>query len=298
MPRFRRRRGGAKSKWRQQKLAVGTVQKIARQIAKQEDNKRMEWRIHQRYVIQTGGLWTSQTMRPTEAVKRRYTVGAVDSWLLTGFANAVENDLVQNSASSYNRSATYGVKTVQAHLCFENNTPVPVRAIAALMFIPNLDQLTADSVDRLTPRIEFLRGTPNLKFDGIFGGDLQKMSDGQQASGRTCVICDQKKFTIPCGRNFRTDGGGDPLNIQTEQTQPCKIVRLSKTYKRLKKLYYNFVAADGNNREFMSNGNFYLAYCTDTIIGADENQNGVKLWGSCGTKYVRLKPGTKDHAGT
>lgn len=289
-----RRKKGGWGKWRQQKLAVGTVQKIARAVAKQEDNKRMEWRVHQRYVIQTGGLWTNQILRPTEAVKRRYTVGAVDSWLLTGFGNSVENDLVQNSASSGNRSATYGIKTVQAHLCFENNTPLPVRGMVALFFIPNLDQLTADSVDRLVPRIEYFKGTPNLKFDGIFGGDLLKMSDGQQASARTCVVCDQKRFTIPPGRNFQTVGGGDPLSIQTEQTQPCKIIRLSKTYKRLKKLYYNFVAADGNDREYMSNGNFYLAYCTDTIIPATSAQDGVKLWGSCGTKYVRLRPGVKD----
>jgi len=39
---YKKRRYSKKSKWREQKISVGTIQKIARTIAKQEDNKNLE----------------------------------------------------------------------------------------------------------------------------------------------------------------------------------------------------------------------------------------------------------------
>jgi len=253
--------------------------------------------MHKQEILEAGAAWGSRISRPEEDAKYRYRPGTVATQLLSQFANLQDNQLVQDASSPpYERNSAVSVKAVETYMCFENNTPVPVRVRAMLLFIPNLNDRTDQNQDDLGPRIEMFRHSSNLAYAGMFGGGYLKGSgDATQLPSRvTATILAEKSFVVPEAKAF--EGGANVF------TQPCKYVSLKKYYKAGKRLYFNpQITGAGlypSGPQLFTNGNIFYVIIADTIVDSTAAAAGFKFWGVGGCKYQLLKPQVLDNQAT
>lgn len=299
--RYRKKRGGKKRKWRQQKLAVGTVQKIARQIARAEDNKHIQWLIH-RELFSHPAWDTSQTAAPREEYKTVLQPNTYTASTLSQIGNLSENALVASATSAggntvnNKRTCFYHVKQLQCFLAFENNTQYAVRCRAELCYVPNLNVLTDQGAQHLNSSINSFHGGVNLQFAGMFK-KYQRTEGSDQARSPVYQMLASKEFILPPAQSFITPAVPGSVNGNASSGVPGfpntkrKYITLSKYYKRPKKLIWKSYQQGSliTGAQLCDNGNFILQIITDTttvVNAAEYNQPiGVKYWGVGGCKY-------------
>lgn len=185
------------------------------------------------------------------------------------------------------RTLFYFVKSLQAHLAFENNTQYPVRCRVELCFVPNLSLRTAQPDDNLDVSINSFKGGVNLQFAGMFS-KFMRTEGTQSADSPQYVMLDAKEFILPPAQSYSTPEGN---NITGFSNTKRKYVTLSKYYKRPKKLIWTSYVQQQpiQGPQMCDNGNFLIQLITDTttlVTTPDFNSPvGVKYWGSGGCKY-------------
>lgn len=257
------RRGGRKRKWRQQKLAVGTVQRIAKEIAQREDQKAIVKYCHQSYLKQTTFGWTNIASLPSSdnwaQVKGEeiYSVLASD---LGGHLHA--NNLVQTSGTDRGK-LELRVHGVEAFGICHNDTTVPVRFEARLIYVPNLNDKTVNVADDLVPRFsQFFKsgaGLGTLKYQGYARRQLAMLGDTDD-NGRPIkfVTLDRKVMHLAPGRiTGSVDLDGQPGDIDIFQPTIYKRFTLRKRFKMPGKRAY--VRPED---AMLTNGNYYtVCWC-------------------------------------
>lgn len=290
--RFYRKKGRKKAKWRQQKLAVGTVQKIARAVAKQEDNKRIHWIVHRN--LQSDPGWdSSQTAAPREEHKVVLQPNTYNAFILSDIGNLTENQLDYQPQGSMvgERTNFYFVKSLQSFLAFENNTQYPVRIRAELCFVPNLSSRTDDTDDNLQSSINTFHNGVNLQFSGMFS-KFMRTEGTASAKSPIYQLLAAKEIVLPAAVQYSTpappaSGVGQAGFSNTRR----KYMTLSKHYKRPKKLIWKSYVQQQEitGAQMCDNGNFVVQIITDTttLVSSGELNRpiGVKYWGCSGCKY-------------
>ena len=304
MGRFSKRRG--RGRYRQQKLAVATVQKIAREVAKQEDNKHIHWIIHRAEITRVPG-WTQNFASPTESQKYVLQPNLPSAVLLSQIGNLTESQLTTPESGGTtqidDRSNFYFVKAACAYMAFENNTAMPVRCRAELVFVPNLNSRTDDAIDNLDTDIETFKSGVNLKFKGIFR-PLLRMQGTDSAGSPIYRLLASKEFVLPACKQYSTPAPpASGVGVAGYHAQVRKYVNLSKYWKRpLKLLWKSYVQQQEiTGPQMCDNGNILVQVCTDTTTSVLPSeygsQIGVKMWGTLGCKYF-VRAGKKDTQAT
>lgn len=302
---FRRRQRKGKRKWRQQKLAVGTVQKIARQIAKQEDNKHIQFLVNQTLI--TPGPWPDLQAAPRESSKAILQPNDIIWNYLSSIGNLTESNLISHpTVASGNtiqpdRTNEYLVKALEVNLAFENNTFKATRVRVELCYVDNLNFRTQDAVDKLIPDFSTFHSGVNMKYQGMLR-KFQKFSDvSERATSPNYHLLDAKEFVLPaCKASTRYVLSGGAEVLEDCNAQVRKYVRLRKYYsKRPKKLYWKSFqqGAEIDGPQLCDNGNFIIQAMCDTeflvTAGNMANPTGVRMWGTSGLKYF-IKAAHKD----
>lgn len=297
----RRSRGGKRAKWRQQKLAVGTVQKIARQIAKAEDNKHIQFLVNQKLLVT--GPWPDITQAPRESSKEILQPNAINWSYLSQIGNLTESNLVsQHVVAGGNtvqpdRTNEYMVKAAELNLAFENNTFKACRIRVEMCYVENLTQRTQDVVDYLTPSPTSFHGGVNLKFAGMFKKFQKFQGTGVHTTSPTYQLLAAKEFILPaCKASTRSVGG-----VLTDcNAQVRKYVTLRKYWKRPKKLIWKSFqqGVEITGSQLCDGGNIIIQVMSDSefVVGAGDVANpiGVRYWGTSGLRYF-IKAGHLDN---
>lgn len=267
-----RRRRRRKAKWRQQKLAVGTVQKIARDIAKAEDKKNLKKYVHCSYVTAAG----FQSTWPTAAYKR--ALPSLSNWashtgssqdlaipyqILTRIADNVITPEMKNLDQGEQAQTEVAIHGVQTYGVVCNNSLRPMRFEARLLWIPNLNKYTQAQIDYLLPRFtQFFKsgkGTGNLLFQGYARRGLGALdASGIPTSFRVLA---RKVLYVPAASWTGTlTGTQNPGTFDAEMPIVFKRFSMAKYFKKALKGYCR---ADAAPNDVMSNGNIVLVYWSD-----------------------------------
>lgn len=253
-----------RAKWRQQKLAVGTVQKIAREIARKEDSKNIHKYCHVAQVKAPGYIWSDPRYLPAtinwETVAGNDQNNQIKYKLISGlggnqeFANMTQQDQAERG------QVELRLHGVQCYGIVKNNSPSPMRVEIRLVFVPNLNQFTDDAVDYLTPRISHMfrsgKGGGNLLNQGYNRKNLGSAS----ATGvpiNIQILAKKVLFLPPASVNGTV--------LQNQQLNPITLLTpvvykrfsLFKYFKNARKAYARASAPE------LSNGNYYLVYWSD-----------------------------------
>lgn len=290
--RFKRKRQykKGKAKYRQQKLAVATVQKIARKVARAEDSRHIRWIVHQKLVVSgQGGEWNSTIESPLELQKRVLQPNLVGSQVLSDIGNLTVNDLPPTATSAGGntidpqRTMEYFVKAAECFLAFENNTFYPVRCRVEMCYIPNLNIRTDDLVDNLHAGIQTMHSGVNLKFSGMFN-KFQRVVGTSSARSPVYQLLAAREFVLPSVKIAGILGA--PLT-----TQIRKYITLKKYWKKPKKLLWKSYQQGAliTGPQLCDNGNIIIQFMCDTTTPVSQgdlaNPTGVRVWGTGGLKY-------------
>lgn len=283
---FKTRRG-VRRKWRQQKLAVGTVQNIAREIAKQEDNKNTLYGIHQVKILATPtSVWNGAFARPDLATRVELTPNSLYSQLITGASAEFLNPVAggENTTSSLHlmSKTNLHVKTIQACLMFQNYSQNDQYIRVSIIACPRSDP----STPLPEPRPQDQPYT-NIQYKGIFNKGIKSYTTPGGVPYQTAnYVIATKRFKLSPTRSLYDVKGS---TVTDEITVPIREITLTKTYKsRGKKLTYNTSAGVGQAAD---NLNFYLCVTSNNEdAGSFIN---VRMWGVAGFKYSLGQPTQK-----
>lgn len=283
--RLRKVRRRKKAKWRQQKLAVGTVQKIARQIAKKEDKKNLRKYVHVSQVRDPSFLnWHETPSKlPVPTQWRQCTGLQCNSELLSDLGQKITDESMPGLNSTEKASLQLSIHGIQAYGCMCNNSEFPVRVDVRIIFIPNLNQFTDDVVDYMTPRFTMFhktgQGINGITYRG-YNSRALAASDATGVPVKFTTVA-RKILTLP-GQSITgelTDGSSvSTVNLAV----PLRYRRfaLTKYFKHAKKAFVK------GSQTYLSNGNYYLVWWSD---GADVTQF-YRFIASCNLQYSVKAP--------
>ena len=255
MARGYRKRTNKRAKWRQQKLSVGTVAKIAKKIAKRLDKRTTKYYINNLPFARDGFTWDSITECVPESAYRPIANGAMESQILSqigGNILAPEMD-----APALTQSMTIAVSGIQARLQLQNDNNNSVKCTCAIYYVPNLNAHTDDAVDFLRPDVFMLykRGSGNLLYDGFAKQIIRNKASGNSTVRDYQIIASKTVIIPPCtygGLQFEdTTGTGTPpdWDYMRDISQPGrKRVTLTKYFKRERRHNIKGVIPNTQNR--------------------------------------------------
>lgn len=271
-PRPRRTRY-RKGKWRQQKLAVGTVAKIARKVATKLDRAHIKKHRYKLIVAHDGFQWSSAFSLPPSQDWRAVSSDAMESKCISTVGGFISDQIPHALSSLLQDSVALRIHGLQARFAVQNRNAVSCRLRAMLVYIPNLNKQTNDAVDFMRPDFHMLskQGTGNLIYDGFDKDDLKNSSAGA-ASVRRYTILDTYRTTLqPTGYSGQqVSSAGIIRDITAIKT---KHFRLTKYFKGMGKK--GNLKANGNITQMLSDGNYFYLLWTDLPSGLSLNYVAV-----------------------
>lgn len=274
-------------KWRQQKLAVGTVQEIAREIAQQEDKKQMKKYVHCSYVKSDSFTnWSSASYKralPALANWKSHTGSEQDLTTpyqilsnVGGNIDAPELKLLTQDEAGRLELRIHGIETFGV-IC--NTSLRPMRFEARLLWIPNLNSYTNASIDYMQPRFTMFSKS------GAGTGNLLRQGYNRRALGALTATGIPIKFKT-LDRIVINVAAQDWTAAITGQAagefsaQAPLVFKKFKLAKYFKDPHKGFVR---NNQDEMTNGNYCLVYWSDlpgtstfSILATSNMQYSVK----------------------
>lgn len=264
-----RRRYRRKGKWRQQKLAVGTVQKIAREIAKKEDKKNMEKFVHVTYIAVAGYVsqWAQSHVASLPASTSWFQLGgagAMLSKLCSGIGGHIGASNLPALDAAEQGQVQLRIHGIESFGIVQNNSALPVRCEIRIVYVPNTNVYTDDANDYLVPRLTMfaksgkglgalLRQGYDRKSLAVF--DTTSNPVKYQTYARKVIYLPAATMT-----GTITQGGSiDPILINALPVR--RRFKLSKYFKNPKKAFCRA------NHDELSNGNYFLVAWTDAPLG-------------------------------
>lgn len=280
------------NKWRQQKLAIGTVKKIARNIAKKVCDKKTRYYYSNIFHARDGFNWDSVTEICPNNAYRPVHSGAMESQVMSDVSGLVLDAGIFASVTEQ-KNVTVAVKAVQCRISVRNPNVNAVKVTAAIIFIPNLNEQTDDAVDFLRPDVFILykQGGGNLLYDGFAKRGIMNKATSA-ASVRNYKIIVSKTFTI---RGTIHSGTGTTYTTPNLYTRTIPNVArknffLTKYFKRERKHNCKF----GQGAQQFTDGNYYFIMYSDISLD-DEAPAQPRLISYCGASSIKLRVvGTTD----
>jgi len=264
---YKRRKSRIKKKWRQQKLAVGTVAKIAYKVAKKLDNKNITYYYNNVFHAADGFNWDSVVEIVPNFRYRPINNGAVESQVMSDISNLLQDTGIVDADSQKN--ITVGVKAIQARISIRNPNINAIRYEAMILYIPNLNDQTDDAVDFLRPDVFMLykKGGGNLLYDGLAKKGISNKATSS-ASVREYTIIARKtgtiRGTIFSGATNLIPGGGGGTDVALTMNVARKNFTLTKYFKRERRHNCKRVQAGGAQQ--FTDGNYYLVIFSDLAL--------------------------------
>lgn len=262
-----------KAKWRQQKLAVGTIEKIARRVAKGLDKAQDKLHLYDEIYTADGFNWSSVLQLPPGTSWRPVMSGGLESKCISNITGLVQDGQVPGSPGNANpENLTIAVRAVQCRFAVSNREAIPCRLEAQLIFVPNLNRQTQDGVDFLRPDVFMLykKGTGNILYDGFSKDTLKNKSTGA-SSVRAYTILARKVIYLRGSSN-----SGQNIAIPVDPSDPDsfdhmadvpyynhKRITLTKYFKRDRK--HNIKSGTEGNP--LTDGNYYFILWSDLPTG-------------------------------
>lgn len=268
---FKKRRGRRKrrGKWRQQRLAVGTVERISRSIAKQEDKKQLKKYVHTTQIILAGApdMISSISLPP----KSQWFVnpGAAFQWrLLSDLGNKVRDANVIGASPAVAGEVELRIHGIQVYGICTNNAPYPCKFQLRIIYIPNLNSFTTGAVDYLVPSETMLfksrSGLGSLLYRGYDHKNLGTMT----ATGIPVKYTELAKKVVSLPAAFARGQDTLPDATVTQTTRDERDVRrhfsLSAYFKGMGKKAYA-----RTTQQQLSDGNYFLVYWNDLASISD-----------------------------
>lgn len=287
MPKYNRKRNNKKAKWRQQKLAIGTVQKIARQIAKQEDRKNTKFYYSNVFHAVDGYNWDSVTeIVPSESY-RPIQNGALESQVLSDISNLLmDGNLNDQNLPNLSFDMTVGVSAIQCRLSFRNPNIDDVRICAQIVYISNLNDQTDDAVDFIRPDVFMLykKGGGGLLYDGIAKKGIRNKSTGA-ASVRDYQIIARKVITVKGTYNSGIQEEDTPNVFKDVPGVNRRNITLTKYFKRERKHNCKKYLTGAVNRLF-TDGNYFLIIHSDLSLSDTATPRSITY---CGASSIKCR---------
>lgn len=265
-PPRRKRRGARYSKLRDKKINT-LFERRAKEIAQKEDRKNIRKYIFPQQVSRTGYNWNDRLALPAPAdwyELEGEQLGVAGKGLAYHILSGVGGYLEDNTASQEDGTAKGMLELrFQGVECFgivKNNSTVPVRIDARIVWIPNVNQFTDDSVDYLLPRdTMFIKtGTGNLLNQGYNRRNLATLTATGVPVKHTTVA--RKVMFLPAGlvTGELTAPGPVVSSVEVFPQPVYKRFTLRKRFKGMgKKMYCR------TSDVLCSNGNFYFVIWSD-----------------------------------
>lgn len=267
MPRKYRRRyvGKKKRKWRQQKLAVGTVARIAKKVASKLDRKQDARQI--RYLSEVyaadGYSWPDSQVinNPPQTAYRPVLSGALESKLVSKVSELLTDPAAVNLSPADADAITCYCKGIQMRFALQNRNSISCRVNMAIVFIPNLNRQTEDAVDFLRPDQYMLyRFGSGIQYEGWDKKQIRNLA-GSPSSVRKFVVLAHKKVTLP-----GTVNSGFTVDNQ-QQRITTRYYNLTKHFKGMGKKH-NIKPGTSEDITF-SDGSYYYMLWSDLPAGDD-----------------------------
>lgn len=285
MPKYRKKYS-KKSKWRQQKIAVGTIQKIAKKIAKNLDDKQNQSTMltHTKIHMADGVTWATYLQLPPPTDWRPIIAGSLENKIISDVSGRIQtlaNAHYQSTVTEPYKIPVW-VKGVQARFAIQNRSSASTRVEAQLIFCPNLNYDTDDAVDFLRPSVYYLykRGTGNLIYDGMGKKALTNASSSGSGPIKY-IILDRKVVNIP-GARYQHQESGSSLVIPYYKTTRLTLTKWFHNERKHNCYIKNSAVVETNYG--LIDGNYFFMIWSDL-------PNGESLHYVCATT-MRLRPGS------
>lgn len=282
------RRKAKFTKWRQQKLAVGTVAKIATKVAKRLDEKNLKYIYSNVFSARDGYNWDSVTTICPSSKYRPIQSGALESTLISDLSGLIQDS--SQVIAGTQTDITVGVKAIQCRISIRNPNIDSIRYEAQIIFIPNLYRATNDAVDFLRPDVFMLykKGGGGLLYDGIAKKAIRNMSSSQ-SSVRDYTIIARKFGTI----RGTSNSGISKINIdQTLGDYASDIPYVSRRNFTMTKYFkrerrHNCKAYTTPAQPF-TDGNYFLIIFSDLALGGP-NATTPQYIEYCSANSIKLR---------
>lgn len=291
---FRKRRFRKRGKWRQQKVSIGTIQRISRDIAKREDKKNLVKYVHSTIVKDAGHTWTDKRALPPLTHWYNVTGDAQDNQIpykiISNIGGNVRAVRMQNQSTAQREKVSIKIHGVESFLCVYNASTRPCRAEFRLIFIPNMNQFTNDITDYLRPRITMFHDTGGGSL--LYTGYNKKAISAQTATGIPFKFqtLSKKVLYLPAAGivGTQTPQGGNPIALNLVPPQVFRRFKLSKYFKKPRTAYCN------DQDDELSNGNYFLVWWNDLPgIGGG---NTMRVLATSNVQYSMKSPMLPDLA--
>lgn len=279
MPSYNKKKYKSKrTKWRQQKLAVGTVAKIAKKVALKLDRKHFKYLISNVFHAKDGYNWYSNNnilSLPSTDNWRPINNGALESQIISDISGTIQD--TSTTVTADQKDVSLRIAGVQSRIIMSNPNRCSVNYSIMIVFIPNLNDNTTQSVDFLRPDqfMMYKTGTGNVLYDGFAKKSISNVATGG-SSVRKYRILVQKTGTIkgthPSG--FAQAGPNPPVIIPIPG-MARKTVYLTKYFKKERKANCKYLNVGTTPSKSFTDGNYYLLMHTDLapseITGTDRH---------------------------
>lgn len=275
MPRYSKKYSAASSryskrrrlqkKWRQQKLAVGTVAKIAKKVASRLDRAGEKHHIFEIHFAADGTAWPADTLSlPLQANWRAVAGGALEGKPVSDIGGFVIDTSAANVTALQEQGVTIRMQGIQSRFCFQNRNVMSCRVRLYLIFIPNLNNQTGDAVDFLRPDIYMFgkTGTGNLVYDG-WNKQMMNIKSASNSGYRRWTILDKRTFTLGPSRNT---GQSSAIVGADLPGYVSKHVTLSKYFKGAGRKHY--IKPTGATGRMLTDGAYYFVLHSDLPVGS------------------------------
>jgi len=250
-----RRYTNKKAKFREQKLSIDTIIKISKREAKKLDKADDIIRRFSLAHAADGFTWQGQVDLPAPRYWRPVPGSGMESQVISDFEGYINDPIANQIDAAQGGSLTVKITAVQARIAVRNYTrtltsPYYVNNLedckitAMLVYIPNLNNQTADAVDFLRPDnfMLYKRGTGNLIYDGLDKDTLKNAASSAQ-SVREYTILARRVINMPSQK------------IISDNTIKTKYITLSKYFKTPKTHNIKYSGTPGG---MLSDGNYYM----------------------------------------
>lgn len=232
------------------------IEKRIDEISKKNDMKNDVIHTYDKFYIADGQDWTSVTELPTIGQFRPIAAGSLENKILTDFGGLVHDPIPTELAADLQDCVTVGLKGIQCRFGIQNRSTQSARVTVQLVYVPNLNRATADSVDYLRPDVFMLwkYGTGNILFDGWSKNNVKNMSSSQGGS---------TTYSILARQTFNLNGTTTTTN--PNYTIKTKRVNLTKIWKNYKNHNIKILPGQAVAQPF-TDGNYYFTIHSDLPV--------------------------------
>lgn len=249
MPKYKKnyRKRGHTSRLRDSKLNT-LVEKRMNAISKKNIKANEILHLYNKYFAADGYTQAGFVNLPLITEYRPVHGGAMEAKCISKIGGFTLDPAAPAIPVPQDQHTTIGISGIQCKFAFINSSQYTARVVVKLVYIPNLNRSTVDSIDYIIPS-EFdlwKHGSGNLLFDGW---------NKKQLENQATTVDSKNAYTIIKRDVFHIRGVAPNDNITPRRKW------LTKTWKTLRK--HNIKVRTGESNQMLTDGNYYIIIHSD-----------------------------------